>query len=220
MCGRFTIITPKESLEEQLQLPFPEFSPNYNVAPSQKVLSIVSDSSNKWKSGFLQWGLVPSWAKDTKIGYKMINARGETLDEKPSFKRLLSRRRCLIPADSFYEWKRNDDNTKQPYRIMVNKGDVFTFAGLWDRWKTDTQEIVTCTIITTKPNHFISNIHDRMPVILDGEDRKTWLDNSIEDKHILKELFTPYDENKMSAYEVSTLVNSPRNNSAECVEGI
>ncbi|MET3504922.1 putative SOS response-associated peptidase YedK [Halalkalibacter oceani] len=162
---------------------------------------------------------MPVWAKDPKIGYKMINARGETIDEKPAFKRLLQRRRCLVVADGFYEWLKKDDK-KQPYRITINDGGVMTFAGLWDRWKSDDEEIVSCTIITTKPNELMSDIHDRMPVILGEEERKVWLDTSIEDKHILKDLIKPYAAKEMRAYEVSELVNSPRNESKECIKSL
>ncbi len=148
----------------------------------------------------------------------MINARGETVDEKPAFKRLLARRRCLIVADGFYEWKHVDDK-KMPYRITVNDG-IFTFAGLWDRWQRDDEEIVSCTIITTEPNALMSDIHDRMPVIVGEEDRDTWLDPTIADKHILKSLIKPYTDEEMHAYEVSTLVNSPRNDGAECIQSL
>ncbi|MCM3716067.1 SOS response-associated peptidase [Alkalihalobacillus oceani] len=218
MCGRFTLTATKGTLQEQFSLPFPEFTPNYNVAPSQQILAIVSGGNEK-KAGFLHWGLVPSWAKDKKIGYKMINARSETLDEKPAFKRLLSRRRCLIPADGFYEWKREDDGkTKQPFRITIGNGQLFTFAGLWDKWRTEEEEYFSCTIITTKPNQLMESIHDRMPVILEGDDQDIWLNKDIEDKHILKNILNPYDANNMSAYPVSTLVNNPRNNNEACID--
>ncbi|MGO4890473.1 SOS response-associated peptidase [Anaerobacillus sp. MEB173] len=218
MCGRYTLAAPKEQIEEQLQLELTEYEPRYNIAPSQPVLSVISDGTQR-RAGYLRWGLVPSWAKDPKIGYKMINARGETVDEKPAFKRLLARRRCLIVADGFYEWKRVDD-TKRPYRITVND-NIFTFAGLWDRWKSDNdEEIVSCTIITTEPNELMSDIHDRMPVIVRDQDRDTWLNPSIADKHILKSLIKPYPEEEMHAYEVSTLVNSPRNNGADCIRSL
>lgn len=215
MCGRFILTTSRQELEEKFGIPFPDFNPRYNIAPSQEILSIVVNEEG-WKAGFLQWGLVPVWAKDKKIGYKMINARGETLDEKPAFKRLLSHRRCLIVADGFYEWMKLNDR-KQPYRITVDNGKAFTFAGLWDRWKSEDEEIVSCTIITTKPNKLMDEIHDRMPVILNEEERDIWLNSSIEDKHILKDLIKPYPAEEMNAHEVSTIVNSPKNEVEDCI---
>ncbi|WP_227940101.1 SOS response-associated peptidase [Alkalihalobacillus deserti] len=217
MCGRFTLTATKEEIEEQLLVEIFEYQPRFNIAPSQPVLSIISDGEKR-RAGYLRWGLVPVWAKDPKIGYKMINARGETVDEKPAFKRLLKRRRCLIVADGFYEWKRTEEN-KKPYRITINEG-IFTFAGLWDRWKSNDKEIVSCTILTTEPNEFMKGIHDRMPVILGGEDRNLWLDPGVEDKQILKDLIKPYPTQGMNAYEVSTLVNSPKNETEECIRSL
>jgi putative SOS response-associated peptidase YedK len=213
MCGRFTLTASKENIEDQLQVELFDYKPRYNIAPSQPMLSIISDGQKR-KAGYLQWGLVPSWAKDPKIGYKMINARGETVDEKPTFKWLLERRRCLVVADGFYEWKRIEEK-KKPYRVTVNDG-IFTFAALWDRWKSENKEIVSCTILTTEPNELMKNIHDRMPVILGEEERNIWLDPSMEDKPILKGLLKPYPNQEMKAYEVSTLVNSPKNEMEEC----
>ncbi|WP_232718768.1 SOS response-associated peptidase [Bacillus sp. FJAT-45037] len=207
----------KEQIEEQLGVQLDDYQPRYNIAPSQPVLSLISDGENR-RAGYLKWGLVPVWAKDPKIGHKMINARGETVDEKPAFKRLLKRRRCLIVADGFYEWKRTEEK-KKPYRITVNDG-IFTFAGLWDRWESDDKEIVSCTILTTKPNEFMKEIHDRMPVILGGKDRNMWLDPSIEDKDILTQLIKAYPAKDMDAYEVSPLVNNPKNETSDCIRSI
>ncbi|MDV2686497.1 SOS response-associated peptidase [Alkalihalophilus lindianensis] len=217
MCGRYTLTATKEQIEVQLDIKLEDYEPRFNIAPSQPVLSVISDGEKK-KAGYLKWGLVPVWAKDPKIGYKMINARGETVDEKPAFKRLLKRRRCVIVADGFYEWKRTE-KTKQPYRITVND-QLFTFAGLWDRWTSDDEEIVSCTILTTAPNECMKNIHDRMPVILGDADREVWLDPSIEDKEIVKDLIKPYSAQLMNAYEVSTIVNNPRNESEECIRSL
>ncbi len=218
MCGRFTLETSKELIESELKVVVEELLPNYNIAPSQKVLSIVGSREGR-KAGYLKWGLVPSWAKETKIGSKMINARSETVDEKPSFKRLLTRRRCLIVADSFYEWKR-EGNQKQPYRITVNAGELFTFAGLWDRWESNEEEIVSCTILTTIPNKLMRDIHDRMPVILDEKAQELWLDSALEDKSTLKRLLTPYDSDKMNAFPVSSKVNNPQYNDASLIKPI
>ncbi len=214
---RYTLTASKEQIEEQLGVQLDDYQPRYNIAPSQPVLSLISDGENR-RAGYLKWGLVPVWAKDPKIGHKMINARGETVDEKPAFKRLLKRRRCLIVADGFYEWKRTEEK-KKPYRITVNDG-IFTFAGLWDRWESDDKEIVSCTILTTKPNEFMKEIHDRMPVILGGKDRNMWLDPSIEDKDILTQLIKAYPAKDMDAYEVSPLVNNPKNETSDCIRSI
>ncbi|WP_163583481.1 SOS response-associated peptidase [Gracilibacillus saliphilus] len=218
MCGRFTLDTSIEVLESELGIVLTEFQPSYNIAPTQQVLSIVGTNQGR-KAGYLQWGLVPVWAKDPKIGSKMINARSETVDEKPSFKRLLSRRRCLIVADSFYEWKR-EEKEKQPYRITVNDGQLFTFAGLWDRWSSGDQEIVSCTILTTKPNRLMESIHDRMPVILQDKGQDNWIDPTIDDKAFLKSFLLPLDDSLMKAYPVSKKVNNPRNNDQSLIEPI
>lgn len=218
MCGRFTLTVDKEEIEKQLLVNITDYTPRYNIAPSQPVLSVISDGMER-KAGYLRWGLVPSWAKDRKIGYKMINARAETIHDKPAFKRLFERRRCLIVADGFYEWKRTE-NGKKPYRITVNDG-IFTFAALWDRWKDEKggDELVTCTIITTTPNELMNDIHDRMPVIVHKEDRDIWLDKTT---HVtaLKKLLHSYPAEEMDAYEVSTIVNSPKNESVECIQSL
>ncbi|MCK0470904.1 SOS response-associated peptidase [Halalkalibacter sp. APA_J-10(15)] len=218
MCGRFTLTADKEEIEKHLQVDLFHYTPRYNIAPSQPVLSIISNGEQK-KAGYLRWGLVPSWAKDPKIGYKMINARGETIHEKSAFKRLFERRRCLIVADGFYEWKRTEQG-KKPYRITVHEG-IFTFAGLWDRWidAKKGSELTTCTIITTEPNKRISDIHDRMPVILHRRDWDRWLDKTT---HLatLKTLLHSYPAEEMDAYEVSTIVNSPKNESVDCIQSL
>ncbi|MEH7525723.1 SOS response-associated peptidase, partial [Bacillus sp. JJ1503] len=179
MCGRFTLTASFEQIIDRFDIEqFIEedlFSPNYNVAPSQSVLSVINDGS-KNRLGFLRWGLIPSWAKDEKIGYKLINARAETLNEKPSFRHAYKNRRCLVIADSFYEWKRHDDNTKTPIRIKLKSDQLFAMAGLWEQWKSPQgKSVFTCSVITTTPNDLVKDIHDRMPVILKPEDEKNWL---------------------------------------------
>ncbi|WP_342672208.1 SOS response-associated peptidase [Sporosarcina ureilytica] len=210
---------------EQIQLAFElsnlselNLTPRYNVAPSQQVFSIISDGENK-RGGFLKWGLVPSWSKDSKIGYKMINARSETVDTKPSFKNLLKRRRCLIVADGFYEWK-NEDGKKQPFRIKMKDDRVFAFAGLWDRWQSNGETIQSCTIITTEANDVVSDIHDRMPVILPKEKQEIWLNPAVQEPKHLKQLLQPYTSDEMTAYQVSTLVNSPKNDVSEIINSL
>lgn len=222
MCGRFTLFTAFEDLVDQFHITNPgefDYEPRFNIAPSQSVLAVINDGQNN-RAGMLRWGLIPSFAKNERIGYKMINARAETIDEKPTFKRLLSRRRCLILADSFYEWQREGDK-KVPMRIYLKNEQPFALAGLWDRWASpEGQTIQSCTIITTEPNAFMKPIHDRMPVILPKEAEQMWLDRSVEDKAALKQLLVPFDPNKLAAYEVSSLVNSPKNDSEACIKAL
>ncbi|QDX94370.1 SOS response-associated peptidase [Brevibacillus laterosporus] len=161
--------------------------------------------------GQLRWGLIPSWSKDEKMAYKMINAKAETIREKPSFKNLFIRKRCIIPADGFYEWMKIG-NDKQPMRIMVKDKGVFSLAGLYDTWKSpDGGRINTCTIITTKPNTLMADIHDRMPVIIKREDESLWLNRDVQDGELLESLLLPFEEEQMQAYPVSKMVGNVRN---------
>lgn len=218
MCGRFTLVSDMDLiLHSHLMYSNIDYVPRYNIAPSQPVLAIISDGKKR-RLGQLKWGLIPFWEKDAKIGYKMINARAETLAEKASFKHPFKRQRCLILADSFYEWKR-ENGKKIPMRIHLKSGEPFAFAGLWSRWQSsEGEEINTCTIITTRPNSLMEDIHDRMPVILREEDEGTWLDRSIEDTDFLQNLLEPYPAEEMEAYEVSKVVNSPNNDIPACIE--
>jgi putative SOS response-associated peptidase YedK len=163
----------------------------------------------------MRWGLIPFWAKDIKIGYKMINARAETIDEKPAYKHPFQKQRCLILADGFYEWKKQGKE-KQPYRFKLKNGEPFAFAGLWDRWET----LYSCTIITTKPNNLTKEVHDRMPVILPKDTYDLWLNPNMTETDYLKSLLVPYPEEEMVAYPVSTLVNSPKNDIPSVMEPI
>ncbi|MEN7436429.1 SOS response-associated peptidase [Bacillus velezensis] len=222
MCGRFTLFSEFDDIIEQFNidqfLSENEYHPSYNVAPSQNILTIINDGSNN-RMGKLRWGLIPPWSKDEKIGYKMINARAETLPEKPSFRKPLVSKRCIIPADSFYEWKRLDSKTKIPMRIKLKSSNLFAFAGLYEKWNTsEGNPLYTCTIITTKPNELMEDIHDRMPVILTDESEKEWLNPKNTDPDYLQSLLLPYDSDDMEAYQVSPLVNSPKNNSPELIE--
>jgi putative SOS response-associated peptidase YedK len=212
MCGRYSLFAKKEEIAERFQLVNAEqieWVERYNIAPSQQVLAIIRDDQGN-RAGLLKWGLVPSWASDPKIGYKMINARMETADQKPSFKRLLKRRRCLIAADGFYEWKKGEGNKKQPYRFQLKTKEPFSFAGLWDRWEDENGIIHSCTIITTEANELVRHVHDRMPVILTKEAENIWLDRAVEDPAELKKWLVPYSAEEMEMYPVSTLVNSPK----------
>ncbi|MCY8917384.1 SOS response-associated peptidase [Bacillus atrophaeus] len=222
MCGRFTLFSEFDDILEQFDidqfLPEDEYDPSYNVAPSQNILTINNDGSSN-RLGKLRWGLIPPWAKDEKIGYKMINARAETLAEKSSFRKPLISNRCIIPADSFYEWKRLDPKTKIPMRIKLKSTNLFAFAGLYEKWNSPQgNPIYSCTIITTKPNELMEDIHDRMPVILPHDNQTAWLNPQNTDAAYLQSLLLPYDADDMEAYQVSSLVNSPKNNSPELLE--
>ncbi|TCN24821.1 SOS response-associated peptidase [Mesobacillus foraminis] len=224
MCGRFTLTADFEQLIERFEIESfhldDEYVPSYNIAPSQSVLAVINNGHIN-KMGYLKWGLIPSWAKEPSIGYKMINARGESLMEKPSFKNAYRKKRCLVIADSFYEWSRVGGKKKIPMRIKLKTDEVFAMAGLWEQWKTPIGDSVfSCTVITTAPNQLVRNIHDRMPVILRPEDEKVWLDPSIQDPHLLDPLLRPLDPELMDAYEVGPAVNSPKNNSAELIQRI
>ncbi|MFS0638857.1 SOS response-associated peptidase [Mesobacillus foraminis] len=224
MCGRFTLTADFEQLIERFEIESfhlnDEYVPSYNIAPSQSVLAVINNGHIN-KMGYLKWGLIPSWAKEPSIGYKMINARGESLMEKPSFKNAYRKKRCLVIADSFYEWSRVGGKKKIPMRIKLKTDEVFAMAGLWEQWKTPIGDSVfSCTVITTAPNQLVRNIHDRMPVILRPEDEKVWLDPSIQDTHLLDPLLRPLDPELMEAYEVGPAVNSPKNNSAELIQRI
>ena len=212
MCGRFSFVDI-EDIRERFKAEPINLIPNYNVAPSQDVAVMV----NNGQLSMFKWGLIPFWAKDPSIGNKLINARAETVDEKPSFKHSLQRKRCLILADGFYEWKK-EGRMKRPHRITLRNKELFGFAGLWDTWKSPTGDIVnSCSIITTTPNELMAPIHDRMPVILSRDSERVWLDQSIVESHLLKSLLVPYPADLMMSYEVSTLVNSPKNNGPECL---
>lgn len=224
MCGRFTLFADfneiidrfaiEAALEEEL------YNPSYNIAPSNSVLSVINDGQ-KNRLGYLKWGLIPPWAKDEKMGFKLINARAETLLDKPSFRDAFKKRRCLIIADSFYEWKRSDLKTKTPMRITLKNNRLFAMAGLWERWKAPSGNMVySCTVITTSPNKLMEDIHDRMPVILTPEDEKVWVNPNTKDLSHLNQLLKPLPEDLMEAYEVSQLVNSPKNNSPNLIQPI
>lgn len=224
MCGRFTLTATVDQLIDRFDIEYfleqENFQPSYNIAPSQSVLAVINNGRHN-KMGFLRWGLIPPFAKDISIGNKMINARSETLLEKPSFRTAYKKKRCLIIADSFYEWKRLDEKKKIPMRIKLKSEELFAMAGLWENWKSpEGKSIFSCTVITTTPNKLVGDIHDRMPVILRPEDEKIWLDPMINDTHLLEQLMGPLDENLMEVYEVSSLVNSPKNNSIELIQRI
>jgi len=219
MCGRFTLtVDPAELQDTFSNYTFPSrFAPRFNIAPSQPVLAIPNDGTNT--ADFFIWGLIPMWAKDPSIGNRLINARGETIAEKPSFRGSFKHKRCLILADGFYEWKASPvKKTKTPYFIHMKDRSPFAFAGLWDSWESpDGSSIRTCTIITTEPNELMATLHNRMPVILHPRDHAKWLDASHQTPENLLTLIKPYPADAMSAHPVSTLVNNPSNDSPELV---
>ncbi|MBM7662047.1 putative SOS response-associated peptidase YedK [Bacillus mesophilus] len=223
MCGRFTLFADLNEIVERFVINVgiqeENYSKSYNIAPSHSVLSVINDGTNN-RLGYLRWGLLPPWASDEKIGYKLINARAETLSEKPSFRMAYQRKRCLVPANSFFEWKKTD-HTKTPLCIKLKCSGLFAMAGLWESWRSPLGKIIhTCTIITTTPNHLVKDIHDRMPVILNPDDESKWLDPAVKDVNDLNGLLKPFPAELMDAYEVSSLVNSPKNNNHNVIQEI
>jgi putative SOS response-associated peptidase YedK len=219
MCGRFTLTVDPSKLQEAFSnYNFPEkYMPRFNIAPTQPILAIPNDAKNQ--ADFFIWGLIPSWAKDITIGSRLINARAETLAEKPSFRGSLKYKRCLIPADGFYEWQAQPGSkTKVPHFIFLNDHQPFAIAGLWDEWHSpDGGVIRSATIITTEPNELMAGIHNRMPAILPPESYDEWLDPSPRQAESLAPLLGSYPAQEMSEYLVSTLVNSPDNDRPEVV---
>jgi putative SOS response-associated peptidase YedK len=213
MCGRFTSRKPEKiKIDGVHSSDLEGAKPRYNIAPSQQILSVIQTGDGR-HALYLEWGLIPSWSKE---GNGIINARSETLAEKPSFRDSFKRRRCLIPADGFFEWKKTG-KTKQPYYFQMKDESVFSFAGIWDTWKTDGKEIISCAIITTKPNELLSQVHNRMPVILHPGDFDTWLGSEIETDD-LSDLLKPFPNEYMKGYPVSTNVNSPSVDNPQLVE--
>lgn len=220
MCGRFTASFEFREIKVRfnVQRDLPLFAPRYNIAPSQEVPVIVQDEGvNELKP--MRWGLVPAWAPDPSIGNRMINARAETVTEKPSFRRLVQQRRCLIPADGFYEWRR-EGNRKVPVWIRLKKREPFAFAGLWDAWRDPEGETLqTFTIITTVPNALLRPIHNRMPVIFDALQAKQWLDPRLSVREAdIAAVLAPFPSEQMEAHDVSALVNKPENDHAGCIQ--
>ncbi len=219
MCGRFTLtVDPAD-----LQAAYPEYTfptqgrPRFNIAPTQPVLAVPNDG--KHSADYFTWGLIPVWAKDPSMGSRLINARAETLAEKPSFRGGYKYKRCLIFSDGFYEWKTlPDQKAKVPHFIRLKSGQPFAFAGLWDEWHApDGSLIKSCTIITTEPNELMSSLHNRMPVILPRAAQAQWLETAPQKPEALQHLLAAYPTDEMTAYPVSTLVNSPANDRAELV---
>ncbi|MGH2356152.1 MAG: SOS response-associated peptidase [Chloroflexota bacterium] len=215
MCGRYTLEKTGDELAKRFRVlrdPPPALEPRYNVAPTQAVVTVTAEGERRLER--MTWGLIPRWAKDPRMGSKLINARAETLADKPAFRGALKHRRCLIPADSFYEWTAaQGGKAKQPVRVTLASGEPFAFAGLWETWTPPEggDAVKSCTIITTAPNALMANLHHRMPVILTQEAEDAWLDPSITEPEQLLPLLAPYPAEGMTWYHVSPLVNSPAN---------
>lgn len=218
MCGRYRLSRRKEVLAEYFGADFSDldWEPRYNIAPTQPVPIVRRDWQGTLRASFMRWGLIPSWAGDPSIGARTINAKAETVMTRPSFREPLQRKRCLIPADAFFEWKRLG-KAKQPFCFEVGDGAIFAFAGLWDRWRgPDGQSVESCTILTTTPNELLADVHDRMPVILASKQRDRWLDPSMQDAATAVALLKPFDSTLMRRYPVSTRVNLVANDDPEC----
>ena len=217
MCGRYSLIADLGELAQRFEFNGDRltFEPAYNVAPTQQVLTVVGGDTRR--GGFMRWGLIPHWAKNASIGGRMINARAETVAEKPAFRDALRRRRCLVLADGFYEWQRSG-TARRPMRVVMRTGEPFTFAGLWSMWRDpDGNRVPSCAIITTAANELLRPIHDRMPVVLPKELEEFWLDASVEDAPTLTGIMASCPAGAMEAFEVSRLVNSVANDVPEVV---
>jgi putative SOS response-associated peptidase YedK len=222
MCGRFVRKTPITVLARDFLFPEhqTEAAPRFNIAPTQTVAAVrAADNPMKRELAWLRWGLIPSWADDPKIGYRLINARAETAATKPSFRSAFRQRRCLIPADGFYEWQKSDGK-KQPHFFHLKDDKPFAFAGLWEHWEREGEIIESCTILTTEANELLRAVHDRMPVILGTSDHDRWLDPAVQKAEMIEPLLRPYPAEAMTSYPVSTQVNNPRNENPKCLEAV
>jgi putative SOS response-associated peptidase YedK len=223
MCGRYRLSRRKQIIAERFDAvsDAEDWTPRYNIAPTQPVPVIRQHPTEPTRHlSKMRWGLIPAWSNDASSAAKMINARGETAHTLPAFRDAMKYRRCLVPADGFYEWKRSG-NGKQPFCFEVNEGKLFAFAGLWEGWKDPNGNWVkSCTILTTTPNAVTSVVHDRMPVILDATDYDLWLDPGMKDSAVVSELLKPFDARLMRAYPVSSRVNNVLNDDEECTKPI
>ena len=222
MCGRFAFYSPREAITEIFDVEFPlELEPRFNISPTQYIVTLRRpDNDNQHlaiEPVLMRWGLIPSWSKDPRIGSRMINARAETVDKKPSFRSAFKRRRCVILADGFFEWRRRGDE-KIPYFISLKNAQPFAMAGLWERWSGEDSPIETCTIITTAANGVMTELHDRMPVILSTEHARRWVDVTDNSVEALRSLLIPADDELLQFWEVSRSVNNSRNDGPELIE--
>ncbi|MBN1645626.1 SOS response-associated peptidase [Candidatus Woesearchaeota archaeon] len=218
MCGRFSLVAVSQALAERFNAVLPRpIKPRYNIAPSSEVPVIMNRSEEKFT--IARWGLIPPWAQNMTVGYKMINARVETLQEKPSYKMPFKLKRCLVPADGFYEWKKTPEG-RIPYRITLKSEELFAFAGLYDRWRDpEGNEVMSFTIITLPPNDLVRQIHDRMPAILRKEHEKVWLADTPA-RTLLDEILQPYPAELMQSFRISSMINSPSNDGPELIRPV
>jgi putative SOS response-associated peptidase YedK len=218
MCGRFAQRTDPKRLAKWFGVEeVPELEPRYNIAPTQEITA-VRETEDGREMVFYKWGLIPSWAKDTSMGARLINARSETVREKPAFRQSFKQRRCIIPADGFYEWQRTEGR-KQPFFFQMRDESPFGFAGLWEQWKGEEGQVInSCTILTTAANEVLKPVHDRMPVILHPDDYSLWLDHDTRKLEMVEDLLRPYPAEEMASYPVSTLINSPRSQGERLIE--
>ncbi len=219
MCGRYTLHKKLGEIAKRYNLAITkvpkDIHPNYNVAPGQRMPVIIKDDGGE-KVEIMKWGLIPVWAKDPRIGYKLINARDDTIFEKPMWRSVILKKRCLIPADGFFEWKKIPEGSKvrkQPFYIHPKQDELFSFAGVWESWKdVEGLEWKTYSIITTEPNKEMRSVHNRMPVILHQEDEASWLNPSHNDRGSIEPLLRPWEDNGLEMFEVSSDVNATKNN--------
>ncbi len=220
MCGRFTLAQSSQIIAKAFDVGnVPPLTPRYNIAPTQPVATVIIKPEQKERQLLLlHWGLIPSWAKDKKMGARLINARAETVAEKPSFRAAFRHQRCLVLADGFYEWQQQE-RKKQPYYFRLSDGRPFAFAGLWAHWEGEDGEVIeSCTLLTTEANQLMQPIHNRMPVILDPRDYDLWLDLDVPKSELLQQLFRPYSGEEMTMYPVGTQVNKANNDNPECIK--
>ena len=218
MCGRFTQRADSKKIAKEFKVAeVPAVEARYNIAPTQDVLAVREGGDGR-EATYLKWGLVPSWAKDTSMGARLINARSETVTEKPAFRQAFTQRRCVIPSDGFYEWQRTGGR-KQPFFFRMRDERPFGFAGLWERWEGEGGEVInSCAILTTQANEVLRPVHDRMPVILHPDDYELWLGGSARELGLVKEVLRPYPAEEMVGHAVGSGVNSPRNQGAGLLE--
>jgi putative SOS response-associated peptidase YedK len=218
MCGRFVLTTTIDQIQQNFNVSeVPTFAARYNIAPTQDVLVVRQNGGGSRYAGMLRWGLIPHWAKDPGIGNKMINARSETVHEKPSFRNPVRYHRCLIPASGFVEWSQQN-NSKQPWYIHRKDGDPLAFAGIWESWKGPEGVIESCSILTTSANALVAKIHDRMPVILSASEYDQWLDRQTTEKKHLELLYAPFPTDLLKAIPISTRINNPRHDARDSLE--
>ncbi|MFB8790027.1 MAG: SOS response-associated peptidase [Potamolinea sp.] len=224
MCGRYSQRQSAAIITQAFQVDnVPNLKPRYNIAPTQSVATILQTSAaTKRQFKMLHWGLIPSWAKDTKMGAKLINARAETVADKPAFRSAFRKRRCLVVADGFYEWQQQENKKqKQPFYFQMKDEQLFAFAGLWEHWQdANGEEIESCSLLTTEANELMQSIHNRMPVIIEPKSYDLWLDPEVKNPELLQPLLHPYPTEEMTVHPVSTLVNKAINDTAECINSI